>query len=78
MGNICLVFKKILIHSHKKLMFLTLVPQKILVITIIKNTLKLAFNHFGLTQFMDLKGSGRRGGKGMFRAMNKECFSGLG
>jgi hypothetical protein len=45
MGNIGILFKNILINGHKKLMFLTLVPWKIFVITIIAKTLELAFNH---------------------------------
>jgi hypothetical protein len=74
MRSIFLLFRNILIHSHKNIFFLTLVPQKILVITIITKTLKLAFNHFILSQFMDIEGSGRKGGKGGFRERNKGVF----
>jgi hypothetical protein len=72
--NIDLLLKNILSAIYKKLMLLTLVPQKLLFIININNTLKLAFNHFDLSQFMDLEGSGRRGGKGGLRARNKGCF----
>jgi hypothetical protein len=75
MRNIELFFRNILIHSHKKIMFLTIVPHNILFITIITKTLKLAFNHFGMSPFLDIEGSGRSGGKGGFRVRNKAfCF----
>jgi hypothetical protein len=35
-------------------LLLALVPGKIFVITIRKNALELAFNHFCLSQFLDL------------------------
>jgi hypothetical protein len=78
MGNIFLFLRKIPRHSHKNIFFLTPVPQKILVITIITKTLNLPFIHFSLSEFLDLEGSGRRSREGGFRARNKGWFSGLG
>jgi len=45
-GVLYLFFKNILIDGHKQLFFLTLVPRKIFVITIITKALQMAFNHF--------------------------------
>jgi hypothetical protein len=42
-------------------LFLTLLPRKLFVITIIIKALDFGFNHFFPGQFMDLQWSGRRG-----------------
>jgi hypothetical protein len=78
MRHICLFLRNILKHSHKNLMFLTCVPRKTLVITIITKTLNLAFNHFIPSQFLYLEGSGKSSGKREFSVRNKGCFSVLG
>jgi hypothetical protein len=44
----------ILRYGHKNILFLTLVSRKIFVITIITKAFELAFNHFGLGQFLDM------------------------
>jgi hypothetical protein len=45
-GSLDLFFRNILRDGHKNILFLTLVPQEIFVITIITKALELAFNHF--------------------------------
>jgi hypothetical protein len=74
-GNLDILFINILRNGHKNLMFLTLVPWKIFVITIIAKTLELEFNHFCPSQFLYLERSGGIGGSS---ARNKRGFFVLG
>jgi hypothetical protein len=59
-------------------MLLTLVPEKLFVITIIEKTFELVFNHFFPSIFMDLERFFLRGKIGGSRVGNKRGFLVLG